>query len=63
MKLRELWHRFPSIDAWYERMRERPSVKKELLERMRPEDKAPLSFRSSTMRSSATGTQDALSKI
>src|SRR5436853_978899 len=41
LKLRRLWDRFPSIDAWYERMRERPSVKKELLERMRPEDKAP----------------------
>ena len=41
LKLRNLWHRFPHIDAWYERMRERPSVKKELLERMRPEDKAP----------------------
>ena len=41
LKLRKFWHRFPKIDAWYERMRERPSVKKELLERMRPEDKAP----------------------
>ena len=29
------------IDAWYERMRSRESVKKELLERMRPEDRAP----------------------
>ena len=41
LKLRRLWQRMPAIDAWYERMRARPSVKKELLERMRPEDKAP----------------------
>ncbi len=41
LKLRKLWQRFPAIDAWYERMRARPSVKKELLDRMRPEDKAP----------------------
>jgi glutathione S-transferase len=27
--------------AWYARMRERPSVKKEMLERMTPQDKAP----------------------
>jgi hypothetical protein len=26
---------------WYARMRERPSVKKELLDRMTPADKAP----------------------
>ena len=41
LKLRRFWQRFPRIDAWYERMRGRPSVKKELLDRMRPEDKAP----------------------
>jgi glutathione S-transferase len=41
LRLRKLWEGFPRIDAWYERMRARPSVKKELLDRMRPEDKAP----------------------
>ena len=41
LKLRRLWARFPHIESWYERMRARPSVKKELLERMRPEDRAP----------------------
>jgi glutathione S-transferase len=41
LKLRNLWHRLPRIEAWYQRMRARPSVKAELLERMRPEDKAP----------------------
>jgi len=41
LRMRRLWKRFPHIDAWYERMRARPSVKKELLERMTPQDKAP----------------------
>ena len=41
LKLRRFWQRLPRIDAWYERMRARPSVKKELLDRMRPEDRAP----------------------
>jgi glutathione S-transferase len=41
LRLRALWSDRPQIQHWYERMRERPSVKKELLERMRPEDKAP----------------------
>ena len=41
LKLAKVWHKFPRIEAWYERMRERTSVKKELLDRMRPEDKAP----------------------
>ena len=30
-----------SISHWYSRMRERPSVKKEMLERMTPQDRAP----------------------
>ena len=30
-----------SIKHWYSRMRERPSVKKEMLERMTPQDRAP----------------------
>jgi glutathione S-transferase len=41
LHLANMWQRLPRIAAWYERMRERPSVKKELLERMRPEDRAP----------------------
>jgi glutathione S-transferase len=39
--LRSIWSRFPSIEKWYERMRARPLVKKELLERMTAQDKAP----------------------
>lgn len=41
LRLREIWKKFPAIDAWYQRMRARSSVKRELLERMRPEDRAP----------------------
>ena len=41
LKLKNLWQKLPRIEAWYERMRARPSVKKELLERMTPQDKAP----------------------
>jgi glutathione S-transferase len=41
LRLHRMWERLPRIDAWYERMRSRASVKKELLERMRPEDRAP----------------------
>jgi glutathione S-transferase len=41
LRLRKMWDKLPSVDAWYERMRARSSVKKELLERMRPEDRAP----------------------
>jgi len=31
----------PTVEGWYQRMRARPSVKKEMLERMTPQDKAP----------------------
>jgi glutathione S-transferase len=31
----------PRVEGWYQRMRARPSVKKEMLERMTPQDKAP----------------------
>jgi len=31
----------PKVEAWYARMRERPSVKKEMLERMTAQDRAP----------------------
>jgi glutathione S-transferase len=41
LHLSNLWADRPSVAAWYRRMRARPSVQKELLERMRPEDKAP----------------------
>jgi glutathione S-transferase len=41
LRLKRMWERMPRIDAWYQRMRVRPSVKKELFERMTPEDKAP----------------------
>ena len=41
LKLRRLWNGKPRIDAWYQRMRERLSVKKEMLARMTPEDRAP----------------------
>lgn len=41
LKMGKLWQKRPRIAAWYARMRERPSVKKELLDRMTPQDKAP----------------------
>jgi len=41
LKLARMWERLPRIGDWYERVRARASVKKELLERMRPEDRAP----------------------
>src|SRR3954471_2615719 len=41
LKLGKMWHKLPRIEAWYQRMRAHPSVKKELVDRMRPEDKAP----------------------
>src|SRR5258706_339000 len=41
LHLSKIWAHKPKIAEWYERMRERPSVKKELLERMTPQDKAP----------------------
>jgi glutathione S-transferase len=41
LRLNGMWAGKPRIDAWYARMRERPSVKKEMLERMSAQDKAP----------------------
>jgi glutathione S-transferase len=41
LKLRPMWQHLPRIEAWYQRMRARPTVKKELLDRMTPQDKAP----------------------
>ena len=41
LRMARLWEKRPKIAQWYARMRERPSVKKELLERMTAEDHAP----------------------
>ena len=41
LKMARIWERKPRIAAWYVRMGERPSVKKEVLERMTPQDKTP----------------------
>jgi glutathione S-transferase len=41
LKMRKLWEGNPRIAAWYARMRERPSVRKEMLDRMTPQDRAP----------------------
>jgi glutathione S-transferase len=41
LRLSNIWKHLPKVEAWYQRMRARPSVKKELLERMTPQDKAP----------------------
>jgi glutathione S-transferase len=41
LKLNRLWESHPRVSAWYARMRVRPSVKKEMLERMTPQDHAP----------------------
>ena len=41
LRLKNIWQQLPRIQGWYERMRARPSVRKELLERMTPQDKAP----------------------
>lgn len=41
LRLSRLWEGRPAVAAWYERMRERPSVRAEILERMTPEDHAP----------------------
>src|SRR5260370_5778134 len=41
LPLSKVWAHKPQIGEWYERMDERPSVNKELLERITPRDKAP----------------------
>jgi len=41
LELKKIWEKQPRVGAWYARMRERPSVRKEMLERMTPEDQAP----------------------
>jgi glutathione S-transferase len=41
LRLKNMWLELPRIEQWYQRMRARPSVKKELLDRMTEADKAP----------------------
>jgi glutathione S-transferase len=41
LRLARLWDGRPRVAGWYARMRERASVKKEMLERMTPQDHAP----------------------
>jgi glutathione S-transferase len=41
LRLKKLWSERPRIEDWYRRMRARPSVKKEMLERMTEQDRAP----------------------
>ncbi len=41
LKLRGMWERYPSIDNWWARMRERSSVKDEIFNRMTETDWAP----------------------
>jgi glutathione S-transferase len=41
LKLRGMWDHYPVIDDWWSRMRERPSVKAAILDRMSETDWAP----------------------
>jgi glutathione S-transferase len=41
LRMSRLWDRRPGVAAWYKRVLARPSVQKEILERMTPEDHAP----------------------
>jgi glutathione S-transferase len=41
LRMSRLWDGHPGVASWYKRMLARPSVKKEILDRMRPEDHAP----------------------
>lgn len=41
LRMSRLWQGRPRIAAWYERMRARPSYRKEIADRMTPEDHAP----------------------
>jgi glutathione S-transferase len=41
LRMSRIWEKRPRISAWYARMRERQSVKKEMLDRMTQEDHAP----------------------
>jgi glutathione S-transferase len=41
LRMSRLWDELPGVAAWYKRVLARPSVKKEILDRMTPEDHAP----------------------
>src|SRR5688572_17206523 len=41
LKMSRLWDRKPGVAAWYKRVLARPSVRKEILDRMTPEDHVP----------------------
>jgi glutathione S-transferase len=41
LRMDRLWDEHPGVAAWYKRVLARPSVKREILERMTPEDHAP----------------------
>jgi glutathione S-transferase len=41
LRLSGLWDRYPTVTAWWERMRERPSVKATIFDRMSETDWAP----------------------
>jgi glutathione S-transferase len=41
LQMSRLWDGRPGVAAWYKRVLARPSVKKEILERMTPQDHAP----------------------
>src|SRR6185503_6281565 len=41
LRLSRLWDSRPGVAAWYKRVLDRPSVKREILDRMTPDDYAP----------------------
>jgi glutathione S-transferase len=41
LRMSPLWEERPGVASWYKRVLARPSVKKEILDRMTPEDHAP----------------------
>jgi len=41
LRMARLWDSHPGVAAWYKRVLARPSVKKEILDRMTPDDHAP----------------------
>ena len=41
LRMARLWETRPGVAAWYKRVMARPSVRKEIVERMTPEDHAP----------------------
>lgn len=41
LRMKGLWEKRKGVEDWYQRMRARPSVKKEMLDRMTEQDRAP----------------------